>query len=70
MIGSPTAINTISGTSMAAPAVAGTAALYLADHVSTPAGATTWIRDNATPDVILNGGVQGTANRLLYMAGL
>lgn len=69
-IGSTTATNTISGTSMAAPNVAGTAALYLADHGGTPAAATTWIRDNATPGVILNGGVQGTANRLLYMAGL
>ncbi len=68
-IGSPTSINTISGTSMAAPAVAGTAALYLAEHVSTPAGVTTWIRENATTGVISNN-PSDTANRLLYKADL
>jgi aqualysin 1 len=69
-IGSTRATNTISGTSMAAPAVAGVAALYLAAHVNTPAGATAWIRDNATSGVITNGAISGTPNRLLYMAGL
>jgi subtilisin family serine protease len=68
-IGSPTSINTISGTSMAAPAVAGTAALYLAEHASTPASTDTWIRDNATTGVITSS-PSGTPDRLLYMAGL
>jgi subtilisin family serine protease len=61
-IGSGT--NTISGTSMAAPAVAGTAALYLSDHASTPAATSTWIIDNATTGVITNDG-SDTPNRLI-----
>jgi subtilisin family serine protease len=69
-IGSPTSTHTISGTSMAAPAVAGVAALYLSEHASTPAGATTWILDHATTDAVTNGGIGGTPNRLLYKAGL
>ncbi len=68
-IGSLTATNTISGTSMAAPAVAGTAALYLADHASTPAATSTWLVEHATPGVIQNN-PSGTANRLLYKGGL
>jgi subtilisin family serine protease len=68
-IGSPTAIHTISGTSMAAPAVAGVAALYLSGHASTPAGASTWILDHATTGAISNNPAD-TPNRLLYMAGL
>jgi subtilisin family serine protease len=69
-IGSSRATNTISGTSMAAPHVAGVAALYLSEHVSTPAGATTWILEHATPNVITGGGVADTPNLLLYKAGL
>ncbi len=69
-IGSNTASNSISGTSMAAPAVAGTAALYLAEHVNTPAATAAWIVDNATAGAIANGGVGGTPNRLLYMGDL
>jgi subtilisin family serine protease len=69
-IGSRTSINTISGTSMAAPAVAGTAALYLAEHGGTPAHTTGWILGNATADVITNGNYAGTPNRLLYTADL
>lgn len=61
--------NTISGTSMAAPAVAGTAALYLADHASTPGATDTWLVEHATTGVIQNN-PSGTANRLLYKAGL
>jgi subtilisin family serine protease len=68
-IGSPTATNTISGTSMAAPHVAGVAALYLADHASTPAATSTWLVENATTGLIQNN-PSGTANRLLYKAGL
>ena len=61
--------NTISGTSMAAPAVAGTAALYLSDHASTPAATGTWLVENATTGVIQNN-PSGTANLLLYKSGL
>lgn len=68
-IGSPSSTNTISGTSMAAPHVAGVAALYLSEHVSTPAGTTTWILDHATTGVI-SGNPADTPNRLLYKAGL
>jgi subtilisin family serine protease len=69
-IGSAAATNTISGTSMAAPHVAGVAALYLSEHVGTPAGTTTWILDHATPNVITGGGVADTPNLLLYKGGL
>jgi subtilisin family serine protease len=68
-IGSRTASNTISGTSMAAPHLAGVAALYLAEHASTPAGTTTWILDHATTGAI-GGNPADTPNRLLYKAGL
>jgi subtilisin family serine protease len=68
-IGSLTATNTISGTSMAAPAVAGVAALYLSGHASTPAGATTWMLDHATTGALSNNPAD-TPNRLLYKAGL
>jgi serine protease len=61
-----TATNTISGTSMASPHVAGVAALYLATNPSaTPAQVTTAIVNNATPNVVTNPG-SGSPNRLLY----
>ena len=61
--------NTISGTSMAAPVVAGIAALYLSDHVSTPAATSTWIVDHATTGVIQNNPAN-TVDRLVDKADL
>ncbi|GAA2542868.1 hypothetical protein GCM10010435_08340 [Winogradskya consettensis] len=60
------ATTTISGTSMAAPHVAGAAALYLATHTAaTPAEVHAAIVSAATPDVVTGPGL-GTPNRLLY----
>lgn len=64
-------VNTISGTSMAAPAVAGVAALYLSDHAATPAATATWLRDHATSGAVKNiPSTPPTPNLLLYMGGL
>jgi subtilisin family serine protease len=61
-----TATNTISGTSMASPHVAGVAALYLATNPSaTPAQVTTAVLNNATPNKVTSPGT-GSPNRLLY----
>ena len=63
---SPTATNTISGTSMATPHVVGAAALYLQGNPSaTPAQVTAALTGNATPSVVKSGG-SGSPNRLLY----
>jgi subtilisin family serine protease len=59
--------NTISGTSMATPHVAGAAALYLADHpTATPAEVATALTDNATVGKITSVGDANTPNKLLY----
>ncbi|WP_189538281.1 S8 family peptidase [Streptomyces roseolilacinus] len=66
--GSDNATTTMSGTSMAAPHVAGAAALYLsANPTATPAQVQTAIVNNATSNVI--GDTQGSPNKLLYIGG-
>ncbi|MGA5194246.1 S8 family peptidase [Streptomyces exfoliatus] len=65
---SDTGTKTISGTSMAAPHVAGAAALYLAANTSaTPADISAALTGAATADAIKNPSV-GTANKLLKVA--
>jgi aqualysin 1 len=63
---STTATNTISGTSMASPHVAGVAALYLQGNPSaTPAPVTSAIINSSTPNKVTSPGT-GSPNRLLY----
>ncbi|MFF1378170.1 S8 family serine peptidase [Streptomyces sp. NPDC058308] len=60
-----TATNTISGTSMATPHVAGAAAVYLAGHTSaTPAQVSSALVNGATPNVVTGPG-SGSPNKLL-----
>ncbi|WP_055565036.1 S8 family peptidase [Streptomyces atriruber] len=60
-----TATNTISGTSMATPHVAGAAAVYLAGHTSaTPAQVSSALTNGATPNVVTSPG-SGSPNKLL-----
>ncbi|MFC0507293.1 S8 family peptidase [Micromonospora costi] len=64
---SNTATNTISGTSMASPHVAGAAALVLsANPTWTPQQVRDSLVNDATPNVVSNVGT-GTPNRLLYV---
>jgi hypothetical protein len=63
---SDTATNTISGTSMATPHVAGAAALYLQDNpAATPAQVSDAVRTTATTGKVTGAGT-GSPNRLLY----
>ncbi|UBV42944.1 S8 family peptidase [Deinococcus taeanensis] len=64
-IGSTTATNTISGTSMATPHVAGAAALLIAAGNSTTSAVTSAMINNATTGKLTNIGT-GSPNRLLY----
>jgi subtilisin family serine protease len=65
-IGSSSATNTISGTSMASPHVAGGAAIYLSSHPgATVAKVTKALKRKATDDT-LTGIPAGTVNKLLY----
>ncbi|WP_328870293.1 S8 family peptidase [Streptomyces sp. NBC_00287] len=64
---SDTATNTISGTSMATPHVAGAAAVYLAGHTSsTPAQVASALTSGATTGVVTSPGT-GSPNRLLRL---
>ena len=63
---STTATNTISGTSMASPHVAGVAAIYLSAHTTaTPAQVEAALEGAATPNKVTNPGT-GSPNLLLY----
>lgn len=61
--------NTISGTSMASPHVAGVAALYLAYGYQPPAQTANYLTSTATPGV-LSGVPANTPNLLLFKGGL
>lgn len=61
----------MTGTSMAAPHVAGIAALYKSRYGDVSSATIhNWLNANATPNVITNGGTGGTVNRLVFTNGL
>ncbi|MDP9762962.1 S8 family peptidase [Deinococcus enclensis] len=64
-IGSTSATNTISGTSMASPHVAGAAALLVAAGNTTTSAVTSAMINNSTPNKVTGAGT-GSPNRLLY----
>jgi len=66
-IGSATAINTISGTSMACPHVAGQVAKFMQTmpKASTPV-VRAWLDTTASEGLIQNGAIGGTPNKLLF----
>jgi subtilisin family serine protease len=67
-VGTNTATNTISGTSMATPHVAGVAAMYLATHTTaTPAAVANALIAASTPNKVTSPG-SGSPNRLLFKA--
>ncbi|MFC9587513.1 S8 family peptidase [Streptomyces yangpuensis] len=64
------AMNTINGTSMATPHVAGAAAVYLSQNpASTPAQVATALIGSATPNLVSGPGT-GSPNRLLHVTAL
>ncbi|MER7764921.1 S8 family serine peptidase [Streptomyces sp. NPDC097619] len=66
---SDSATNSISGTSMASPHVAGAAAVYLSQNpASTPAQVSSALVAAATPNVVTGPGT-GSPNRLLFVGG-
>ncbi|WP_165986901.1 S8 family peptidase [Streptomyces sp. YIM 98790] len=66
-VGSPTATNTISGTSMAAPHVTGAAALHLADHPEATPAEVAAALDEASAKGRLDGHGRQSPNKLLQV---